>query len=567
MLPVLAASPAHAAESVICVGSPVGPCSVNAASIPAAIALANGNAVDDRILVGPGSYSDGPYSLTGTSHGLVLEGSGDGTVLTLPAGASQEYVLANHATVRNLKIVLESTTSTNDYAVFAFGGAVVEDVTIDGTGTSDATGIHAANAQVVGTSIQMPLGSGSRAMYGEGSVTVLDSTLTGDTGFAHSGTGTPDTLSRTTVRTSYVGVSTDGGTVDIDDSVIDLGATGATGLMAANFNDSPTPKSINADHVTIVNGNGSSEGVWAWAARPTTVQSSTVTMTNSIVRGPAVSLIADAGNDGALGGTSTATIDVSFTDFQTTGGTIGAHGAGGVVPGAGNLNVDPAFVDAAGGDFRLSPGSPVIDRGDPAAGPPATDRAGAPRVVDGDGDGSSVRDMGAYERPDEIAPETTITGGPSGRIRDVTPTLTFTSEPGATFACKVDAGGYAPCTSPFTTPGLADGAHFVRVRATDGAGNTDGTAAQRSFTVDTVAPETTFTRKPGRQVTTRRVRFGFAAEPGATFQCRLDGGAWRACTSPRVIRVKKGRHTFAVRARDVAGNVDATPASHRFRRI
>lgn len=527
MLPVLAASPAHAAESVICVGSPVGPCSVNAASIPAAIALANGNAVDDRILVGPGTYSDGPYSLTGTSHGLVLEGSGDGTVLTLPAGASQEYVLANHATVRNLKIVLESTTSTNDYAVFAFGGAVVEDVTIDGTGTSDATGIHAANAQVVGTSIQMPLGSGSRAMYGEGSVTVLDSTLTGDTGFAHSGTGTPDTLSRTTVRTSYVGVSTDGGTVDIDDSVIDLGATGATGLMAANFNDSPTPKSINADHVTIVNGNGSSEGVWAWAARPTTVQSSTVTMTNSIVRGPAVSLIADAGNDGALGGTSTATIDVSFTDFQTTGGTIGAHGAGGVVTG----------------------------------------RAGAPRVVDGDGDGSSVRDMGAYERPDEIAPETTITGGPSGRIRDVTPTLTFTSEPGATFACKVDAGGYAPCTSPFTTPGLADGAHFVRVRATDGAGNTDGTAAQRSFTVDTVAPETTFTRKPGRQVTTRRVRFGFAAEPGATFQCRLDGGAWRACTSPRVIRVKKGRHTFAVRARDVAGNVDATPASHRFRRI
>jgi hypothetical protein len=167
---------------------------------------------------------------------------------------------------------------------------------------------------------------------------------------------------------------------------------------------------------------------------------------------------------------------------------------------------------------------------------------------------------------DTTPPETTIASGPSGPTRDTTPTFAFTSsEPGSTFACKVDEGSFAACTTPRTLGALADGTHVFKVRATDRSGNTDPTPASRTFTVDTAAPDTTIT-SAAISSARHRATFGFTSTEPGTFQCKLDSAAsFTACGSPRTYTgLGTGFHAFKVRARDAAGNIDPTPATKQF---
>lgn len=72
---------------------------------------------------------------------------------------------------------------------------------------------------------------------------------------------------------------------------------------------------------------------------------------------------------------------------------------------------------------------------------------------------------------DTTAPTTTITSGPPAYTNDPKPTFTFTSNEAGDFKCKVDAGSYATCTSPYTTAKLGEGSHTVYVKAIDVAKN------------------------------------------------------------------------------------------------
>ncbi|UCF44435.1 MAG: right-handed parallel beta-helix repeat-containing protein, partial [Planctomycetota bacterium] len=69
--------------------------------------------------------------------------------------------------------------------------------------------------------------------------------------------------------------------------------------------------------------------------------------------------------------------------------------------GTGNIDADPLFVDAGGGNLRVKVGSPCVDAGDNNSVPAGvtTDLDGNPRVVDGDWNGTDIVDMGAYELP------------------------------------------------------------------------------------------------------------------------------------------------------------------------
>jgi CSLREA domain-containing protein len=164
---------------------------------------------------------------------------------------------------------------------------------------------------------------------------------------------------------------------------------------------------------------------------------------------------------------------------------------------------------------------------------------------------------------DTVAPQATIDSGPAGATSDSTPTFGFSSEPGASFQCRVDNAAFAVCTSPHATAALSDGAHSFEVRASDAAGNT-GSAASRAFTVDTAAPQTTITSGPPATTSSTSGTFTFTAnQQGSSFECSLDGAAFTACTSPRdYTGLASGAHHFSVRASDAVGNTDATPATH-----
>ncbi len=166
---------------------------------------------------------------------------------------------------------------------------------------------------------------------------------------------------------------------------------------------------------------------------------------------------------------------------------------------------------------------------------------------------------------DTVAPGVTLNGGPANRTRETGARFEFASdEAGAALSCRLDSslpGDWQACESPRSISGLPDGAHTFEVRAVDAAGNAK--IESHEWTVDTVAPVVTITKKPDASTKEQTATFEFTADKqGATFECAVDGGAWKACASPATTgQLAVGNHSFAVRATDGLGNA-SQPVSH-----
>lgn len=80
-------------------------------------------------------------------------------------------------------------------------------------------------------------------------------------------------------------------------------------------------------------------------------------------------------------------------------------------------------------------------------------------------------------------------------------------------------------------------------------------------------PQTMLKRTPPHRTHDRTPSFRFKAdESGVTFQCKLDGKAYKPCHSPFTTKkLSLGHHVFRVRARDDSGRLDPSPASYAFR--
>ena len=406
VLPLVVAAPAHAATTIICVNRPDDTeCNQRPTTIPNAITAAAADGTDSVIRIGQGTFT-GPFTFDGTSSPLTVQGNGNGTgdqatVFTVATNTGTPYLTATAATLRNVRVQVKDVGAVG---VRADTGSTLQQVIVADTPTAvatNATGFIVASSLVQESTVNLDRGTGATGAFVTGT------------------TGQPSALRRVTVRSSESGIRAVEGPVTVDNSVIDLGTTGVVGL-GAGLPQTTTAVTLDARYVTLVGGIAGSRGVEAYsddAAAP-----STVTLVNSIVRGPGSSLTAEAS-----GGT-TAAVNVSYSDYRTQQ----QIGTGAVNAGAGNLDVDPLFRDEAGDDLQLRAGSPVVDKasGLVASGP---DRNGDARAIDGDGNGSQIPDMGAYELQDITAPKTTFSAGPQGPTKDNTPvfqlSLIHISEP------------------------------------------------------------------------------------------------------------------------------------------
>lgn len=132
---------------------------------------------------------------------------------------------------------------------------------------------------------------------------------------------------------------------------------------------------------------------------------------------------------------------------------------------------------------------------------------------------------------------------------------TESSAPAQTLSAPVASNAWSATAAP-----LPDGIYTARATQAGNPGTT-GISEDVVFTIDTVAPTTAIVAGPGAVSGAHTQEIAFAAsEPAVTYTCALEGRSSRPCTSPIVMRhLRLGRHSFAVRARDAAGNPQAAP--------
>jgi CSLREA domain-containing protein len=184
------------------------------------------------------------------------------------------------------------------------------------------------------------------------------------------------------------------------------------------------------------------------------------------------------------------------------------------------------------------------------------------------------------------APVTTITSGPAGRIVDGGPfsppsntesaIFVFSADqPGPTFECSLDGAEFFPCTSPRAYWVVQNGTHDFQVRATNPQGVIELEPQVYQWAVelgpDVTRPNTQITSGPSGIDQNTVATFTFTGSDNRTpeaelvFECALDGTAYNSCTSPdQWSDLVRGTHVLLVRARDAAGNYDATPARYEW---
>lgn len=116
--------------------------------------------------------------------------------------------------------------------------------------------------------------------------------------------------------------------------------------------------------------------------------------------------------------------------------------------------------------------------------------------------------------------------------------------------CSLDGQSDKECKSPVVYKGLASGQHRLQIRSEEPGSE----PASYSWTVDKTPPVLDWVRVPLDLSDSDSATFEFQSEENSKFECRLDNGKFKACSSPATVKVAEGIHHFYVRATDKLGN-------------
>jgi hypothetical protein len=150
------------------------------------------------------------------------------------------------------------------------------------------------------------------------------------------------------------------------------------------------------------------------------------------------------------------------------------------------------------------------------------------------------------------APPSAAISGPSGTIFTASPMFALSSsDPAATFLCRLDSAPYAACGASEALAALSEGPHTLSVRAVDPAGL--GAELSNAFEVD-LAPLGTIVSGPPRYGNRSYAVFRFTVQPGAVkTECALDRRSYGICSARFASGyLLDGRHLFHVRTTDAA---------------
>ncbi len=353
-----------------------------------ALSAAESSGNRDRIEIGPGTYNNVTPRDIPAGVDIVGSGSGaGGTLITRTDTGTVAFQLtsANPSTISSLAVQVPNAFDP----IGIDASANVSDVAVSiASGVTFATGVNLRpGGSLTHSTVDIPLSSqGSTGVQLADGTSVSDSTITGTVGVELDGSSAA-TVQRTSID-AYEGVRIEDDELTIDNSLIRTESGGSPpdignhGIFATVQGGSLTPF-LHATALTLVGPGTASAG-----SVGVLVDGQEGIVRDSIVRGYEKSFTTDS-----LGASSPSLL-LAYSNYDTSPVDEMSGPPPVAITESHRVSGDPGFVDAAGGNYRLAAGSPLIDAGDPAglqAGESSTDLDGNPRIV------GAAHDVGAYE--------------------------------------------------------------------------------------------------------------------------------------------------------------------------